>query len=328
MNTSNSRDREIPPRGNRPGDSSRLRWISSIAAAALFLAALAVLLAPLPQLGRVSDALGDLLHVPLFALLAVLIRQRLPQFGVRNTPSTDIAVWLVISAFGLASEWLQQFVGREASFGDAAADVLGSAAGLAWVSSLASESVPRRYRARLLAALLVAAACMLPVRELYDVARQRAQMPIVASFEDVLEVSRWSARDCKLVRDREHATSGDWSLRLELRDAARPGAILRWPPRNWSRYHSLVFDAACDGNDPLEVVVKIEDMARHGRRDDSLKSTVFLSPEMSRFTVPLNDDAGCSSGRRIDLRRVEQLQFYARRPGRQRTLYLDSVRLE
>jgi hypothetical protein len=108
-----------------------------------------LLLIPLPQLGRVSDAIGDLLHVPLFALLAVAVRHALLHYWPSRKQTANFAAWISVSILGILAEYIQHFVGREASVGDAIADVCGATADSREYESLAEGSLATKLRQRL-----------------------------------------------------------------------------------------------------------------------------------------------------------------------------------
>lgn len=303
---------ENPPR-------SRVRPMS--AAVLLIVLSLVLLMIPLPQLGRVSDALGDLLHVPLFALLAVVVRQALLHFRPDGRRFANITAWLSVSALGIAAEYLQQFVGREASVGDGLADVLGAAAGIACLESVSAASGFKRRMCLLFAAAAVMFASLLPVAALFDVVRQTRQMPVIATFEDELELTRWDAHDSQLRR-----VKGGMCVDCDV--ASHPGAIMRWPPRDWSRYRNLVVRACCEEGERLTLTVKIQDEFHNNQRNDRFQSKLDLTGEMSEFVIPFSEVIPLQSGRHLDLKQVSLLQFYISNPDRPRMFLVSTIHLE
>ncbi len=297
---------------------------------ALLLIAVAVilLLIPLPQEGRVLDACGDMLHGPLFALLAVALQRGIFARLIRFPWGSGVVAWLTTSLLGIASEIAQLQVGREGSVEDAAADMLGAAAGICWSCSTTASLIINRRALRTASLGLFAAAAWLPARVLYDTVRQQWQMPLIASFEDGLELTRWNPHESRLNREQAHATDGHLALRVDVEPGSYPGAVLRWPVSNWLGYTSLVFDAACEAGHDLELTVKVQDADHNNQPNDRFQRRLNLTEVMTRYEIPLEDIVPLPSGRKLDLARVDLLQFYIRRPSEPRTFYVDNIRLQ
>ena len=290
------------------------------------------LLVPLPPWGRAAEAISDLLHAPLFALLAVLIQRFAAGRLRRSSRAVGLLVWMVVAAFGVSTEALQWAVGRHPSGADVAANLLGATAGILWTLFAGSN---RQVRAIVGATALVlfALASWGPLAILWDVGRQRAEMPRLASFEHELELTRWTATECRLSRVRDRATHGAWSLRLDLTAGVYPGAGLRWPVPDWTAYRWLQFDVYLEetvvADDPtLLLIVKIEDAHHNRNHDDRFHRAVCLAPGWNRVAIDLSDVAQLPNGRTFDLSRVAFLQFFTVRPSRPRTMYLDNVQLK
>jgi len=308
-----------------PADRFRPAWLH-LAIALLIVVSAVLLLMPLPELGREIDAAGDLLHAPLFALLAAGVCYAVIGRTARGNGRSAVLVWLGVSLLGVLAEWGQQFSGREASTADAIADVLGAAAGVLWVAP--APSIPWRRMMLAGGVLLLAAASWTPGRILFDSLRQRWQLPVLASFEDPLEMTRWSTQHARLFRDEEHATAGRWGLRAVFDAARSPAVSLKWPARNWTGYRALVFDAASADGEDCDVIIKVQDERDNTRRDERFERTLRLTPRMERIEIPLDEVAATPSGRRMNLGHVSLLQFYLRKPARQTTLCFDHIRLE
>ncbi len=301
--------------------SSRSRVRPLSAAALLIVISVILLLIPLPQLGRVSDAIGDLLHVPLFALLAVALRHALLHNWPGRMTTANVAAWLSISTLGIASEYIQQYVGREASFGDAFADILGAVAGIACIEAWGSANGLKRRLYLFFATAAVLFASMLPAAVLFDVVRQARQMPVIATFADELELTRWDPHDSQLRR-----VKGGMCIDCDV--SSNPGAIMRWPPRDWSGYQNLVVQAGCEEGEQLRMTVKIQDASHNNQRDDRYQKNLELTGQPARFVIPLSEVVPLRSGRPFNLKDVSLLQFYISHPDRPRSFLISEIRLE
>jgi VanZ family protein len=288
---------------------------------------LGALLAPFPPASRLVDSLTDVSHVPLFAAVALGAAHWLLRRGVRSGAALVLA-WMAAVGLGLAIEVLQELVGREASKADLWADAAGAAAGV----MIAAARFPVGERRRrgwwwTAAAAAALAGSVWPALRLGDVARQRLRPARLGTFEDGLELDRWSFDGSRAVRSPDHATQGRYSLRVELRRGRYPGAGLTSPPPDWSAYAAVRCDLYLEGDAPLDLRVKVEDEEHNGQFSDRFQRVVRLAPGASRVEIALADVAAGPRGRRLDLSRVAQLRFFAVDLDAPRVLFLDDLRL-
>lgn len=323
------RDSEKPPvQGTIDTVSRRL---------ALFLLAALVglLVIPMPFLkGRVGGALTDLAHLPAAALLSYLVlallRTRLPASPwVRR-----LAVGAIVAIGAGALEFVQMKTGRSASVQDAMANALGALAFLLvfkqdellqTVSS--NRRSPLRWGLSLAAAAAVVLAAWNPATEILDHLRQKLSAPLMASFEDDIELRRMRYQDARGERIDVYATHGRSSLRVYLDAGQYPGVSLAWPLADWSAYDALQFDLVVTGNEPLALIVKIEDELCDDRYVDQHHSFVTRAPGKHRVVIPLSEIAALKSGRRMDLSRMRVIQWFVDGLPTARTMHLDNVRL-
>lgn len=299
---------------------------SPLAAGVAAVALLLLLVLPLPDTGRAGEALLDLLHAPAFAVLGFLVagavRARRPNAGI----ATIVLIWLALASFGTGAEYAQRLFDRHSSWQDALANALGAGAGLLW-SAVRRSVFPVRLAGLGLSVVLILVAGRDALRTLADSYRQSSEMPLLGSFEHELELSRWSARECRTARVKEHATDGGWSLRLDLQAGRHPGAALDVPPPDWSPYEELVFDLFLEDGPAVNLIVKVADVEHEGGREDRFERRIRLSSGPQRIVIPLSDVAAAPESRRLDLRRISLLQIFAVRLTEPQTLYLDNVRL-
>ena len=286
-----------------------------------------LLLIPMPRGSRELGAVGDFLHAPTFAIFAALVFRVIHGRRGLGRLSTGALAWGLLAAFGLATEIIQSFVGRNPSWADVGTNMLGAAAGTLWAMS--RTGVSRRAHAGLLAmaglALLMAATR--PALTLLDCQLQRLQMPQIASFEQPLEVDRWRTWRCHVRRTRDHATDGFWSLRANFRPGEFQGIGLPGLPPDWSPYEELVFDVTLGKGPPLDLVVKVTDKGNKGTIEDRFERAFPLTPGEHRIRIPLSAIAAGPETREIDLRRILFLQLFTCHLESPRMLFVDNVHL-
>ena len=295
-------------------------WIAVVCSVVLTL-----LLMPLPKTGRAVNILFDCAHAPVFALLSYSLHR---QFSARAPYRSSIRFLLVPGTavfLGITSELIQEWTGRTASLQDIVANVLGVAAGSIWFRH---ESVRSKRPDRLVAAILVTASWILPASAIFDVYRQRQEMPLIASFEDELEMSRWSQQDCKWERVPSRATHGHFALSVQLKPSNYPGIALNTPVADWSGYETLAFDAFVEDFVTVELGLKVHDAPHNGDVRDRYNGWIVLERGATTVRVSLDEVLEAPQGRPMDLTRIKRLQLYAVQPTQPQSFFVDNFRLE
>lgn len=303
------------------------KWIAF--AGLLLLLLVVFLLAPIHQSSRAVAATMDACHAPAFAALAGMcyqVRGKGRQRGRWGSWVWGVGIWLAVMGMGLATEWVQDRVGRSGNWHDAWANGSGALAG---VFAARAGDAAVRWRGALLGAagLILLLAAVPPGRTLLDCYRQQRAIPELASFEREVELSRWLVLDCELRRTREHATSGSWSAQIDLRPGPYSGIATLWPFRDWSPYEELAFDVWIDSGAPLDLLVKVEDQQHNGEHMDRFNRILRLDEGAHSITIPLHEIRTAPRDRELDLRHVRFLQFVVVRPGSKREMHLDHVEL-
>jgi len=288
--------------------------------ALIILAAIGLLLVlPLPLYGRVATSILDMGHVPAAGLVAIAILRGFRSWLPRSDTAASLSAWGITTVGFAGIEVLQGLIGRNASLQDAATNALGAAAFLLWPGGTAAR--------RIAAVALVLAALVLPGRVLIDAFRQRTQMPVLASFEDDLEMSRWTFQEAVGTRSDTNATDGSSSLRVILEPGEYPSAGMA-PYRDWREYRTLMFEIVVTGSERLPLVVKIEDdEATEDDYEDRYHKTLDLEPGPHKVFIALDDVRRGPANRELDLSRVSALAYFLDGSKATRTIYLDNVRL-
>jgi hypothetical protein len=304
-----------------------IRICRQLAAPAVFgSVALAVLLVPLPDQSREVRAVLDLLHALVFFVFSVIVLKTVYRSNDRLKILPIIVIWVTITICGFFVEIVQPLVGRDMSWRDVWANSLGGGAGLLWASNRASTWRTRQLTVAISIALLLLAGWN-PFSMLTDAVRQRLEFPLLASFESPLELSRWSSRECRVARVRNHVTDGKWSMRVELFAGMYPGVSFKHPAANWSAKRELAFDIYLENEHQLELTLKIEDAAHNKQYNDRFHKHLVLTPGAKRVVIPLKDVASAPAGRLLDLSHVTRLQIFAHKLSRPSVVYLDDIHL-
>ncbi len=309
------------------GIQTTVMKITPLRAAAFTLLLILLLLTPQPKHGRMLSAVADMLHAPVFAVFAVVVwtvlRSRVSGSNFRR----GLIAFVLAAGFGAATEGLQGLVGRHPGSLDLSSNVVGAAAGVLWMQRAAVASAPRRRLAAGAVALL-AVTWTVPALVFVDAWLQPSEMPRLASFEHVMELSRWRWQESRARRVSEHATHGDRALRVELLAGTYSGVSLESPVADWSPYDELALDVTLPAGGPLDVIIKIEDKMHNGETDDRFLRCLRLHPGRQEVRIALSDVATAPPQRELDLRQIKRFQIFAIGLETTRVFYLDNVRLE
>lgn len=330
-------------RDDRPGPAAPPDW-RHLAPPALGIVALVLFLA----LARPpSDAYGwrtvfEIGHVPLFGC-AGLLMLRLVQL-LRGSPApaaVDLLIALLATTvLSLATEALQVFLpGRDANVGDAAKNLVGVVTFLALVAALRPALWQGLGKDGAVAARLVLAGAVLtlllalaPVAGIaWHYAQRAAALPVVADFtrswqRPFLSLGRSELEQAR-APDGWHEMKGRPVSRLTFLDAPWPGITVREPYPDWSGYRALEFQVWSELEQPVELVLRVDDTHRARAHADRFNGSFIVVPGLNDFSVPLETIASGPRDRELDLRHVSQFILFSRRPGEPFSLYLGPFRL-
>ncbi|MCP5070309.1 MAG: hypothetical protein GY946_27390 [bacterium] len=285
-----------------------------------------LLLAPLPTSGRITHAALDYCHVGVGGLLALAIWIVLRPRVRLGDALLAYGVFLGATGLGLAIEKVQGLTGRDASWVDAGTNGVGAAVMLLLVLYARGRARPLWVTGAVITALLLLAA-WLPGRQVYDALRQRSALPMLASFEDELELSRWRFQEAAGHIVQTHGTHGPESLRVEFAPGEYPGANFVWPSPDWSAHAAFAFDIHVDEGAPLPLIVKIEDRAHNQQYEDRFHEELLLEPGTHQIRIETSKIRDGIRGRKLDLEQVAVVQLFLDGLKDARVIHIDNVRL-
>lgn len=295
---------------------------------------------PFPFEGRPSGELFDLAHGPVFCVVLICCvafldpaAVSLPSRWAVIVPMTFgrvIAMAAGLTLVGIAGEFLQKFTGRNASWSDVAANTTGLLAGVLWIRS---RAVAGRKRILLAAAavILIVLISVKPVQNLYDCYKQYHSFPQLASFERTRELGSFHGIRAGLRRSREWSSSGDWSLKMQLRPAKFSGANMIWFPRDWNHTTALQMDLYNPEDAAVTVFVKVFDnqhtLTGYEHRDRFLRRVVVEAKSIQAVHIDMQDILTAPQDRQMNLKNVWGLEVFVADVDKPQVLFLDNLRL-
>ncbi len=295
----------------------RVSGLQRLAIGLAIIVAVIALLVPSPFRGRAADAIFDLLHFPAFAGMTWLTLRIVEWCGATRLRHR-IMIAGVIALIGGLLEALQAFSGRSPSLHDLVANFAGVTAG--W---LVFESVRVPLRSRVLRRSVGVLGCLLavglggvvsytPWQVLRDCRLQSQQFPLLASFENQAELSRWWRRETSMTLAGSLVTEGSRGLRLHIKPGYYPTMVLNSSPQDWAVYRSLRFDVRLPEDSParsVQLLVNVADGTAGKPRDDAFQRDYMLLPGVDNpIEIATADIALGAADRPVDLTSIVLLE--------------------
>lgn len=278
-----------------------------------------------------SESITNLGHVPLFAVVAgmslwMLDRKKWIHAGLR----TYVLAFAVSAALSLATEFVQDFMpNRSFQKMDIMSDIIGGGTFLMVAYQYRREL---RGRTRALLNCITIASLLLvslpALRATAEELRAAYDFPLIASFETGMEMVRWKTTNSHIERVTIHSTHGKHSLKVALSPGLYPGINMDYPPVNWHGYGSLSLDAFLEEGRPLELIVRINDLAHNGEYNDRYNGSLTLRPGQNRIVISLAEVERAPVRRSMDMGRISSLCIFSYELKERRVIYIDNLRLE
>lgn len=236
-----------------------------------------------------------------------------------------------MAALSAAIEIIQPLTGRSESI----TDFLNGATGiLIAMVLLAARESPRRtlYLCLLvpLAAACTAVAFLPAWKESAGMRWRSANFPMLGDFENEDELRLWigSGDGTTVERVREHASHGEWSLRVTTNaGTVWPGVRLLNAKQDWRGRTALAFDIWNDGP-AFTLAIRVDDDFRHQAREDRYNSDLAIGPGWNHIAIPVAEIGSRPKNRRLNLAAIQTTVFYVNEPKTTHAFYIDHMRLE
>lgn len=268
--------------------------------------------------GYTGRAINNLGHIPLFAVVSL--------FLYRLLAFRPLTKWLLITAMvavtGTGVEYLQTWVGRNASWDDVLRNLLGAWLALSWLSARSGPIIAARVVTSIAALSQLVFTVAVGATE-YQVLRQ---LPVIANFETPFEEKRWH-RD-RAVRSQEHVTEGKYSLKIHFNTNRWSPAELGLLPRDWRGYDHLKFDIFNPDTEDLRILLRIDDLNRNWYETDRYNTWLDLKPGWNYLEISLDEVRLAPKDRELDMSQIRQIILSSNRLPQAKEIYTDNWRLE
>lgn len=296
---------------------------------------------PFPFEGRLSGQIFDLAHAPVFcvALLCLVGFCDPPAVGLPRRFTTIlpmkigrvVAITVAVLIAGIVGEYSQKFAGRNASWGDVAANSAGLLAALGWIASQAVAGVRRKILVLAALSLLVAVSVN-PLRNIWDSIQQIRSFPMLSSFERSRSTGSWAGYRADLERSTEWSSHGDYSLKATLSPDENSGVAMVWFKRDWRDLTSLHLDLMNPNDEPLTLIVKVLDEyhTRNGfQHSDRFTRRYVVTPgDTANVKINMADIEAAPVSRKMNLKWVWAIEIFSPDVKVSKVFFVDNVRLK
>ena len=275
--------------------------------------------------------LWNLGHIPLFMLISYAVYRIVPSISSSSLILQVLLFAGMALVLGAMIEFVQSFVGRQASMQDVMLDMIGGVIFvLVFSPTLRSICLYKKVMLVLLVTSLLVVASSKLIFSAWDEYHAYRDFPLLADFEYEREIKRWTSSDKMMLTDAV-ALTGRRSLRVDLRPRLYSGVEMQYFPRDWSDYKQLVLHVYHPEVEPISLTVSIFDEqhpARHFVYADRFTKRFRLSRGWNALRVSLHDVESAPRKRRMDMSGISGLRLFVTRPHEGQQLFFDGIRLE
>lgn len=266
-------------------------------------------------------SLWNLGHIPFSMVLVLFIHKRFNLVGWKR----GAWLFLIILLASILVELLQALIGREASVYDIARNFIG--AGTAWLWIQAPNKIVWLSRGLLLS--LLANECLKTANLFYGEYLFVKQLPVISNFENSFDLQRWHGT---IELSDDIFSSGKSSLKVTLPPKQYANVQLQGEPQDWSNYETLSFDIYNKQKNNIFLMLRIHDETHilgeyRWRYDDRFNESLLLNAGWNSYELSLVTIENAPARRKIDLKKIANLQFFVLDPERETVLYIDNLRL-
>jgi len=144
--------------------------------------------------------------------------------------------------------------------------------------------------------------------------------------ESELDLLHWKC-GTMMERDKHHATSGQYSLRLEMYGNEEYPGFGAGIKESWAGAGKFLVDVYNPASTEITLSYRIDDRKDNPPYADRANGRLVVMPGENTLSLDLDSMRTSGSGRQLDLDRICSLLFFVHRPEKKIIVYLDNMRL-
>jgi len=274
------------------------------------------------------------------AIISLLLVQSTSSLKKHHPAWTYLIAAMISLLAGIAIEFIQMGIGRDAEVHDVLRDLLGIYSFLGLYAYF--DPVLSRYRnqqnRKILSvvmfsssALLVAGLIPLTNMTLSTVQRNIA-FPTLIDFGQRWPSAFITTQDAELSvvnlpaqwqHDEPQRVS-----RMTVYPARYPGFALHEPVADWSGYTALLFYVYSEATQPFKLALRINDRQHNQEYEDRYTTSFKVMPGANSISIPLDEIRNGPVDRELDMQRIDKLMLFAVEPEQPLQFYLSNFYLD
>jgi len=311
--------------------------------AALIAVVLTVLFGKLPDNSLFWQEVQNSAHTFSFAVVAVLILLLLQNSvaGIRRAPlKLYVVAGLTSLLVGVLTELVQLLFGSDFSSMDIMRDLTGIVAGLGLYASVDKTLQPHGLKSGqimkagiIVLSICVLAASLFPLAHLSVSYVQRNEaFPVILDLNKKWVEPFIQTKNAVIkVGVRQQASAGNnvtGSVLVQLNPGTYPGVSMIELYPDWSSFEMLVVEIYSEQVEPFDLVVRVHDEQHNNNYADRFNRSLIVEAGENNFHIPLKEIEYATTGRQMDMKKVNTLIIFAREVVVPLRFFLGTVRLE
>ncbi len=238
-----------------------------------------------------------------------------------------IEVLLLAACVGALTELIQSQIGRDANFEDLWHDIVGGFLGFLICQLYPLKRLSWHIALTALAVVLITATLLIPtLKATTDDLIAWQHFPLLSGFESPFEKLRWGGSAARKVVS-QHATTGNYALRVQFSTQRYSGLSLRSVHHNWEGYQELQLQLFNPGQDEFVIHMRIDDKQHNNEYTDRFNTSFTIRPGANTLTISLSDVEHAPKNRSIDLKQIANVGLFVGKLSTPRIVYIDDVLL-
>ncbi len=272
-------------------------------------------------------------HLPAFFLFTLALFHSLPKHYKKIRYPFVFITSLILA---ITIEWIQSFIGRDASLKDIVLDLIGitTALGGIFLWQKADRPIIRSCYTLFVTAILIFFCYPLAIQG-YSIYWQQQQFPMLGDFENKMELYLWKPQgkdsnnptNIELVTS--NATHGNQALRV-ITGGDWGGINLLSYDLDWSNYKYFALDIFNPTSEAFRFFIRIDDSDK--RALESYKHRFnhlqMINPGMNRIKIPIHTIVIRPQSRNLNIKSIRRVILHMEENAPSRIFYIDNIRLK
>lgn len=275
---------------------------------------------------RLTVALWPLGHLGIFALWSALLLHFHPTLKSASLTKQLMILTVLCFSFGLFIELVQPYFSRTMEVSDLFLNYLG-----VLISFVLFHRRTLHWLLLMACFALVSVSISSSALMVYDEIKAQVDFPVLASFQQEIELTRWKADQPLSIGTPEGLIASTSMMKITFVPRSYSGVALRYFPKQWQDYQQLIVRFYNPNSDVMPVTLIITDQhynKANPNYKDRYEQHLRITPGFSEQQIPLSTIRDQVILRKMDLRQMAGVDFYMYKLDQPIHLYLDSIYLK